>query len=371
MVKRKVQSKIPWKVRKKFAGKRTPYSAPKSKTMSQKYPSGYTKGSVAQQINRRHVGRTIKSVKVSPRLTKAVKQISKREAEKDLPVFTIKQVYAAKCGFAPSINYQAAVTIPAVAAGGGTTGINAQALDCQILGGADELVSVLQKATTLVSADLAECKFKLLSASKKTTYTNNTLAFIEMWVCEVQWRSNYAVSSGLDTDFVAYCTELNQSSGAAGIIQCVGVTPHISPQWKQKYISKVSKCVIPPGGQYMVSLSIPAQDVDFEQWENASTPVLPTGYKKGFTKGHLVYANYREVGNGSGTGASFGAITAGTSNQLTARVETLYKFTAPSTMSETLARNTWNFQSTGDTTALAVAGSTFDRTATKLLANGN
>jgi len=370
MVKRKVQSKIPFKVRKKFAGKRTPYSAPKSKTMSQKYPSGYTKGSVAQQINRRHVGRTIKSVKVSPRLAKAVKQISKKEAEKDLPVFVVKQVYAAKCGFAPSLNYQAVVTIPAVSATN-YTGINAQSFDCQILGGADELVAVIKKATTMVDADVSECKFKLLAASKNTTYTNNTLAFIEMWVCEVQWRANYETSAGLAADFTAYTNELNQTSGSPGIIQCIGVTPHITPQWKQKYISKVSKCVIPPGGQYMVSLSIPAQDVDFTQWENLSTPVLPQGYKKGFTKGHLVYANYREVGNGSGTGASFGAITAGTSNQLTARVETLYKFTAPSTMAETLARNTWNFHSTGDNTALAVAGSTFDRTAQKLLANGN
>jgi len=365
MVKRKAQSKIPWKTRKRFAGRRTTNSAAKSKTMSQKYSGAYTKGSVSQQFNRKQIRRATKTVKVSPRLTKAVKQISKKEAEKGLPVFFTKQIYAAKCTFAPTINSQGSITIPAVS-GGGTTGCCAAIIDCNTLGSADELVAVLKKATSMVDADIALCKFKLLLAKKKYTYTNNTLAFINVVCTELEWKAN-DISNNFTSDATAYVSEMNGPIG----VSIPDVSPKIAPQWNQKYNSKVSFASIPPGGQYTVELRILPQDVDFTSWDNPSTPLLPTGARGRFTQGLLMYGYYREAGNGTGTGASFGAVAATTANQLTCRVDTSYKFTAPSTMSEAVARDTWTWESTGDSTAITVLGSTFDRTAQKLTGNGN
>lgn len=363
-MKRKYQAKTA-KARKKFAGSRTTNSAKKSKTVYQKYSGAYTKGSVSQQFNRKQVGRTIKAVKVSPRLTKAVKQISKKEAEKGLPIFFTKQIYAAKCTFAPTINSQGAITIPAVS-GGGTTGVNAAIVDCNCLGTADELVAVLKKATSMVDADIALCKFKLLMAKKKFTYTNNTLAFINVVCTEAEWKAN-DISNTFATDATAFVSEMQGPIG----ISIPDVSPKIAPQWNQKYTGKVSFASIPPGGQYTVELRIAPQDVDFTSWDNPSTPLLPTGARRKFTQGLLMYGYYREVGNGSGTGASFGAVATTTANQLTCRVDTSYKFTAPSTMAEATARDTWTWESTGDATAILVAGSTFDRTALKLVGNGN
>lgn len=371
-VKRRRQSVIPWKARKKLkAGlsySKKKFSKPKMyprKSISSSNPrtsgSGYGPGAVSTFRATKHVRTGYrKKVYVSSKLKRAVKHIAKTEISKEAPrvkIFSnLASTFNSFNGFVTS--YFRTFNPPsAVPEGSQTTDLGI--VPEFVIMDAASLLGIVKTLCSVTAANSVVSKFNVVKAVKQITIYNNTTRHIEIGAVEFTYKSN---SSTIDpvSDFNNFIGDLGTNNAVPG------VRPTWSPQWKNVYNSTCTDVTIAPGGSYTHSISCYDQDVDFQNWIE-TTPTTVVGALAKVTKGVFFILSNRPISSVETTnvGGTFQALDS-SSASLTVNVKTYYTVTVPSNAPDDKQFDQYQFKayqviptstfSVFDRTAQALAG---------------